>query len=236
MRALEAPMAMAKGLFTGVFFGIIARGLRILVVRPAGFDPFQWLGVPLGIRDKVAVFQWPDIRPAVPGRVTMRHSTITICAVLALFAAQLYAEDVDVESEIEAGRVAFNRGDVVAAMMHYETAANAGSADAMARLAWILDQSEQNEDAVKWYRASAEQGHAGGYFGLGEMYAKGEGVTEDDAQALEYFMRAAENGHAQAMAVLASAYEKGELGVEADAAKAAQWRDALQQQSGRNGE
>ena len=153
---------------------------------------------------------------------------------MALAVAQASAEDVDVDGEIEAGLVAFNRGDGVAAMMHYETAANAGSADAMARLAWIMDQSEQNEDAVKWYRASAEQGHAAGYFGLGEMYAKGEGVEEDDTKALEYFTRAAENGHTQAMAVLISAYEKGELGAEADAAEAARWRESLKRQTGNN--
>ena len=161
----------------------------------------------------------------------MRHSTITLCAVLALAVAQLSAEDVDVDSEIAAGFEAYNRGDVVAAMMHYETAANAGSADAQARLGWVLDQAEQNEDAVKWYRASAEQGHGAGYFGLGEMYAKGEGVDKDEAAAAENFMLAARKGHAQATRVLVNAYENGLFGLAADAEKAAYWQRQLDAQT-----
>jgi TPR repeat protein len=62
--------------------------------------------------------------------------------------------------------VAFQRGDIVAAMGHYTMAADAGSAEGQARLAWILDQSEQNEEAVKWYRASADQGHSGGQYAV----------------------------------------------------------------------
>lgn len=162
----------------------------------------------------------------------MKYSTISLWAVLALAVAQVSAEDVDVDSEIEAGFVAYNRGDVVAAMTHYETAANAGSADAMARLGWVLDQSELNEDAVKWYRASAEQGHGAGYFGLGEMYAKGEGVDKDEAVAVENFTLAAEKGHAQATRVLINAYENGLFGLAADAEKVAYWQRQLEARNG----
>lgn len=137
----------------------------------------------------------------------------------------------DEAADIDEGFVAFQRGDIVAAITHYEAAANAGSAEAQARLGWIFDQSEQNEDAVKWYRASAEQGHAGGQFGLGEMYAKGEGVEQDDAKAVEYFRLAAENGHGQAQRVLANAYENGLLGVEADPDKAAMWNERAARQA-----
>ena len=171
----------------------------------------------------------------------MKNSTnnirvlLTIAGTL-LYSASVWAEQSDVDAAIEAGFKAFNRGDVVAAMMHYENAANAGSADAQARLAWILDQSEQNEEAVRWYRTSAEQGHAAGYFGLGEMYAKGEGVEQDEAKAVENFTRAAENGHAQAMSVLISAYEQGGLGLETDPTKAAHWHNALQNLSDEGGE
>jgi TPR repeat protein len=171
----------------------------------------------------------------------MKNSTNNICVLITLagtflFGASVWAEEVDVDAAIKAGFEAFNRGDVVAAMMHYENAANAGSADGQARLAWVLDQSEQNDDAVRWYRASAEQGHAAGYFGLGEMYAKGEGVAVDNAKAVENFTLAAENGHAQAMRVLVSAYENGGLGLATDPAKAVHWRNALQEVSGESGE
>lgn len=139
----------------------------------------------------------------------------------------MWAEQSDVDAAIDAGFEAYNRGDVVAAMGHYETAANAGSAEGQARLAWVLDQSEQNEDAVRWYRASAEQGHAEGYFGLGGMYAKGEGVEQDDAVAIENFRLAARNGHAQAHRVLINAYTRGVFGLPVDAAKAEEWQASL---------
>jgi TPR repeat protein len=160
----------------------------------------------------------------------MKNSTSILCAVLAIASGRVSAQDVDVDSEIASGFEAYNRGDVVAAMMHYENAANAGSADGQARLAWVLDQSEQNEDAVRWYRAAAEQGYPDGYYGLGEMYAKGEGVEQDGEKAVENFTLAAENGHAQAMRVLISAYEKGELGLEADSVRADYWARMLRQQ------
>ena len=73
------------------------------------------------------------------------------------------------------------------------------------------------------YRASAEQGHPAGQFGLGEMYAKGEGVERDFDAAVEWFMMAAVGGHAQARRVLASAYETGDLGRDVDPAEALRW-------------
>ncbi|MDH3860885.1 MAG: hypothetical protein OEU53_04210, partial [Gammaproteobacteria bacterium] len=75
----------------------------------------------------------------------MKNSTNNICVLITLagtflFGASVWAEEVDVDAAIKAGFEAFNRGDVVAAMMHYENAAIAGSADGQARLAWVLDQ------------------------------------------------------------------------------------------------
>jgi hypothetical protein len=178
-------------------------------------------------------------RPADFELVEMKNSTNNIC-VLITFAATFFvgtsvlAEKVDVDAAIKAGFEAYNRGDVVAAMMHYENAANAGSADGQARLAWVLDQSEQNEDAVRWYRAAAEQGYANGYFGLGEMYAKGEGVEQDDTKAVENFRLAAENGHAQAHRVLINAYTRGLFGLKVDAAMAAEWQALLDSLSNEN--
>ena len=36
--------------------------------------------------------------------------------------------------------------------------------------------SEDDAEAVRWYRLAAEQGHASAQFNLGVMYARGEGV------------------------------------------------------------
>ena len=140
------------------------------------------------------------------------------------------ADDVSVEADVQAGIDAYDRGDLMAALSHYGKAAEEGSALAQARLAWIHDLSEENEAAVKWYRASADQGHRDGQYGLGEMYAKGEGVEKNSEEAALWFTRAADNGHAQAQRVLIDAYENGHLGLDADPAKAAMLKSKLDQQ------
>lgn len=127
--------------------------------------------------------------------------------------------------QLQAGIDAFNRGDLPGAMALYETAAEAGSAEAQVRLAYLLDYAEDNERAVRWYRAAAEQEYPEGIAGLATMYAKGEGVAQDSGLALELFEKAGEAGHTGSIRVLISAYERGELGVEKDATQAAYWRD-----------
>ena len=139
-------------------------------------------------------------------------------------------DDMSIEADVQAGIDAYDRGDLMAAIGHYGKAAEAGSALAQARLAWIHDLSEENVAAVKWYRASADQGHPDGQYGLGEMYAKGEGVEKNLDEAFLWFTRAAENGHAQAQRVLISAYENGLMGLIADPAKAAMLQSKLDEQ------
>jgi TPR repeat protein len=127
--------------------------------------------------------------------------------------------------QLQAGIEAFNRGDLPGAMALYETAAEAGSAEAQVRLAYLLDYAEDNEQAVRWYRAAAAQEYPEGIAGLAGMYAKGEGVAQDSSQALELFEKAGEAGHEGSVRILISAYEMGELGVEKDATQAAYWRE-----------
>ena len=128
-------------------------------------------------------------------------------------------------ADLQAGIDAFNRGDLPGAMTLYERAAEAGSPEAQVRLAYLLDYAEDNETAVHWYRAAADQEYADGIAGLAAMYVKGEGVAKDDKKARELYEKAGEAGHAGSIRVLISAYEKGGLDVEKDAARAAYWRD-----------
>jgi len=131
------------------------------------------------------------------------------------------------EEDLRAGIDAFNQGDVTAAMALYRLAADTGLAEAQVKLAYILDYSEEDSEAVKWYRAAAQQGDADGQFGLGEMYAKGEGIERDLAKAIEYFELAAANDHQRAIRVLSHAYEDGGLGLQADSERAAYWKKRL---------
>lgn len=133
------------------------------------------------------------------------------------------AADPDAEAAMQAGLDAWQAGDMIGALQHYHVAAEAGIALAQAKLGYIYDQSNDDEKALHWYREASMQQHPDGEFGLGELYAKGEGVDQDLELAIEMFMRAAVNGHAQARRVLANAYETGALGREVSKAEALRW-------------
>jgi TPR repeat protein len=156
----------------------------------------------------------------------LRWPRATVFALAMIACTAVAQENTD---PLVAGNEAFERGDVVNAMASYEVAAEAGSAEAQSKLAWILDGSEHNESAVRYYRAAAEQGYADGEFGLASMYAKGEGIEKDYDAAVSLFERAAAQGHYRAIGILRRAYENGELGLAVDAEKAAYWRDRQDQ-------
>jgi TPR repeat protein len=154
----------------------------------------------------------------------LRKTKKLVCVVAAsgwMLAAS--AADPDAEAAMQAGLDAWQAGDMIGALQHYHVAADAGIALAQAKLGYIYDQSNDDEKAVHWYREAAAQQHPDGEFGLGEMYAKGEGVDQDFEIATEMYMRAAVGGHAQAQRVLANAYEHGALGREVSRAEALRW-------------
>lgn len=118
------------------------------------------------------------------------------------------------EDDFRAGSEAYRSGDVVQAMAVLKKSADAGHAPSQALLAYILDKAEFNDEAFAYYRKAAAQGDPDGEFGLGSMYAAGEGVKRDTAEARKWITRAAEKSHASAINALAEAYIKGELGIE----------------------
>lgn len=130
------------------------------------------------------------------------------------------------EDDHRRGEEAFRRGDIVSAMAALRGPAEAGYAPSQVLLGNILDQAELNDEALSWYRKAAQQGDAGGEYGVGTMYLAGEGVGKDAAQAYAWFLRSAQKEHGPAVIALASAYlaaEKGALppGLEKD--RAAEW-------------
>jgi TPR repeat protein len=68
----------------------------------------------------------------------------------------------------------------------------------------------------------ANQGHASAQYGVGVMYALGEGVLQDDAQAALWFRKAADQGMPPAQAALGDAYLHG-AGVQLDPSQALFW-------------
>ena len=138
--------------------------------------------------------------------------------------------DVAVET-YEKALATYNRGDLPGALPLFRQAADAGSADAQAWLGYLMDLAEENTEAVRWYRATAEQGHADGLAGLADMYAKGEGVEKDLAEARSLYEKAADAGDDRSARVLAYAYESGGLDVEPDAGKATYWMSRAEELS-----
>ena len=58
---------------------------------------------------------------------------------------------------------------------------------------------QDNNEAVKWYRLSAEQGNAKAQFNLGLKYAKGQGVPQDYMSAHMWWNLSGSNGNKQAV-------------------------------------
>jgi len=142
----------------------------------------------------------------------VRWLSASVCAASALCAA-MTAVGATAEDEYRAGRKSYQSGDVTSAMAQLRKASDAGHAPAQVLLADILDQAEMNEEAVAQYRKAAEQGNADGEYGLGKMYASGEGVKRDPAEARKWMLRAAEKNHPRATIFLAQAYLSGGLGL-----------------------
>ena len=81
---------------------------------------------------------------------------------------------------------------------------------------------KDDQEAVRWYRKSAEQGLAGAQFLLGSMYATGKGVPQDFREAAKWYRRSAEQGLAEAQYGLGYMYAEGE-GVPQDHQEAVRW-------------
>lgn len=119
--------------------------------------------------------------------------------------------------DYEAGVKASREGDFVTAMSRLRPPADSGHAAAQALLASILENASFQEEALAYYRRSAEQGNADGQFGLGTMYAEGSVVQQDLGEALRLIASAAQRGQKQAIITMAQAYIKGGLGLDESA-------------------
>jgi len=129
----------------------------------------------------------------------------------------------DAKSDGDKGIAEFKIGNLIESMRLLEKSAEEGYVPAQVTLAYILDQSERNSEAFKWYQQAADANDAAGLFGLGGMYAKGEGTTADPEKAGRLIERSALQNHLPAMRAYASALEYGQLGFDRDGSSAAEW-------------
>jgi len=64
-------------------------------------------------------------------------------------------------------------------------------------------------EAVKWYRLSANQGHAKAQCFLGRCYLHGQGVEHNVGEAVKWLRLSANQGDSNAQYYLGSCYEYG---------------------------
>jgi TPR repeat protein len=115
---------------------------------------------------------------AASGRIA-RRAIFAACLLGALQSPLL----ADAQTDGERGIEAYQQGRLIEAMELLESAAQGGYAPAQVMLAFIQDAAENDNEAFEWYRRAAEAGDAAGIYGLGIMYAKGEGVERDPVEA-----------------------------------------------------
>jgi TPR repeat protein len=129
---------------------------------------------------------------------------------IAVETADPYRTSVAVAKEIEALKAKAERGD----------------ADSQCNLGFNyingIGVTQDDAEAVKWFRKAADQGDAKGQHLLGWMYAEGQGVTKDDVEALKWYRKAAEQGNVKGQVSLGIMYNNGE-GVTKDHVEAVKW-------------
>ena len=72
------------------------------------------------------------------------------------------------------------------------------------------EESNDFQNAAKYYRKAAERGHAMAQKNLGNCYLDGKGVEKDPAEAVKWYRKAAEQGLAMAQTNLGVCYANGE--------------------------
>ena len=108
----------------------------------------------------------------------------------ALRLGKIYERDYQSYSGIEV--------DVYAAATWFESAAEAGNADAMTELGLCYElgcgKEQSDEKALDWYMKAAEKGHMTAKFSVGEAFEEARGVPQSDAEACLWYYRAAVEG------------------------------------------
>ena len=141
-------------------------------------------------------------------------SCVAACLVCLLPAWSL-ADDASRENVPSAAELAFLVGD--SAPINPDDPNAMGDAYFYGRMV-----PQDYQEAIKWFKLSAEQGYAQAQYNLGLMYSRGEGVDPDRQEALKWYRLSAEQGIAGAQCNLGLMYEKGH-GVEQDYVEAHKW-------------
>lgn len=102
------------------------------------------------------------------------------------------------------------------------TPAPTKSPEELYKIGLSFDCREDYENAVKYYKPAAEQGHVSAQFRLGYFYRQGLGGTQDNKEGVKWYRKAAEQGSASAQYNLGVCYYCG-YGVTQDYQEAVSW-------------
>ena len=105
-------------------------------------------------------------------------------------------------------------GDHEQKLRYFRLAAEKGNAEAQTRLAIALEnvldkKAPENEEAFKWMKAAADQGHAHANYFLGNFYRSGTWVDADGQKAFECYSKAAEQRDSDGIERLGECYANG---------------------------
>lgn len=129
----------------------------------------------------------------------------------------------DARADGDKGIAEYRNGNLVTSLPLLEKSAEAGYPPAQVTLAYILDQSEYDDIAFHWYQQAAKNKNAAGLYGLGNMYAKGEGTEKNLPKAGQLILESAQLGYLPAMRAYAYAMEHGQLGFDSNHETAVEW-------------
>lgn len=83
-------------------------------------------------------------------------------------------------------------------------------------------QQQNDAESAKWYRRSADMGHAGAQNALGYLYTTGRGVPQSYTEALKWYRRSADQGNSDSLYAIGGLYQFGR-GLPKDPEEANRW-------------
>lgn len=131
---------------------------------------------------------------------------LSCCTTLALAAGEPAASTKvnTPQEDFEIGDKADKADDMIKTNTYYRKAADAGHAEAQARMGHIMYRAGSTFIAHEYFKKSAEQGNIEGMYGLAYMTQGGEGgVQQDFAEARKWYEGSAAKGHPKSIQALA---------------------------------
>lgn len=139
----------------------------------------------------------------------------------------------DADPRFNQGWEAYQAGRYAQARQLWLPLAKTGHVDAQINLGVMYDSAigtpEQPSEALRWYRAAAQQNHRAAQYNLAQMYLHGRGTPRDYRSALQWFQRAAQQGLDVAQYNLGMLYLQDGTGVQ-DTTQALRWLRAAAEQ------